>query len=61
MGFFIFFINLRRMQDQQIRDRIRHVTDKILKRRCEARQNPSEETCQAKLELREVNMNSNGN
>ncbi|CAF3551128.1 unnamed protein product [Rotaria sp. Silwood1] len=46
--------NFRRMRDQQIQDRIRQITDKMLKRRFEARQSLFEEKRQVRLELREL-------
>ncbi|CAF3384527.1 unnamed protein product [Rotaria socialis] len=44
----------KRLHDQKVQDRIRQITDKMLKRRFEARQSHFAEKRQVKLELREL-------
>jgi len=46
--------NFRRKHDQQIQDRIRQITDQMLRRRLEARSSLFDETRQVRMELREV-------
>jgi hypothetical protein len=46
--------NFRRKHDRQIQDRIRQITDRMLRRRLEARSSLFEEKRQVRLELREV-------
>lgn len=48
----------RRRQDRQIQDRIRQITDRMLRRRLEARSSLFEEKRQVRLELREVKISS---
>ena len=51
---FIHSLNFRRKHDRQIQERIRQITDRMLRRRLEARTSLFEEKRQVKLELREV-------
>ena len=46
----------RRIHDRQIHDRIRRITDKMLKRRLDARGSIFEERHQVKLEVHEVHI-----
>jgi hypothetical protein len=55
----IFLLYFRRIYDRQIHARIRQITDKMLKRRLEARGSIFEERRQVKLEVQEVHINRN--
>lgn len=50
-------VKFRRRHDKQIQDRIRQITDRMLRRRLEARSSLFEEKRQVRLELREVRKN----
>ena len=51
--------DVKRSHDRQIQDRIRQITDKMLRRRLEARESLFQEKRQIRMELREVNFKLN--